>query len=124
MSIKSYFLACLVFVFSFNIRAETPPAKSDWKLPTVEYRDRTIRKAGLDSKVGGWGSAEKDQLYSTARDSTLADLIKKYPSLPRSRLKVLSKLAKMGAKSKSPTAEGQPKADPDDVIDKVVHLGP
>jgi hypothetical protein len=39
-------------------------------------------------------------------------------------LKVLSKLAKTAAKSKSPTAEGQPKADPGDVIDKVVHLNP
>jgi hypothetical protein len=83
-----------------------------------------IHKAGLDSKVGDWGSPEKDQLYSVARDSSLKDLTEKYPSLPKSRLKSLSKLAKAGAKSKSPTAEGQPKADPDDVIDKVVHLGP
>jgi hypothetical protein len=123
MSIRSYFLVTLI-LFSALAYAETPEAKQDWKLPTVEYRDRTIKKAGLDSKVGDWGSAEKDQLYSVARDSSLEDLVKKYPSLPRSRLKVLSKLAKTGAKSKSPTAEGQPKANPDDVIDKVVHLGP
>jgi hypothetical protein len=114
----------LIFLTAPMLKADTPPAKDDWKLPTAEFRDRTLHKAGLDSKVGDWGTTEKDQLYSTARNSTLQDLIKKYPSLPKSRLKTLSKLTKAAAKSKSPTAEGQPKADPGDVIDKVVHLNP
>jgi hypothetical protein len=126
MSIKSCFLACFVLLSFLNVgvRAETPPAKSDWKLPTPEFRDKALNKSGLDPQVGGWGSAEKDTLYSTARDSTLKDLEEKYPSLPKTGLKSLSHLAKAGAKSKSPTAEGQPKAAPDDVIDKVVNLGP
>jgi hypothetical protein len=121
--LKRFFSILLVPALLFAA-SPLPVASPQWKLPTPEFRDKMLAKAGLGPTVGGWGSLEKDQLYSTARDSSLADLEKKYSSLPKTHLKSLSALAKAGEKNRGPHVEGQPKADPDDVIDKVVHIGP
>jgi hypothetical protein len=123
MTLKYLFLTLLVSAIAHAASPTSAPSPV-WKLPTTEFRDKMLSQAGLSPQVGEWGSLEKDQLYSTARDSSLPDLIKKYPSLPQDHLKTLHSLAKAGEKNKGPNVEGQPKADPADVLDKVVNLNP
>jgi hypothetical protein len=83
---------------SFDVNGLAGPgvqvhSSSKADLPDVQVRNQIIAKAGLEEDVKNWDELDKDLLYVRAKKAeTSADLKKKYPSLPGTKLGKLIQL--------------------------------
>lgn len=66
---------------------QSPPSKSS--LPSVAIRDSKFKAAGLEIEVKGMDELDRDLLYAHSEQHSIAELVKRYPKLPRNKLEKL-----------------------------------